>query len=266
LKELDPLRIQRELQRLRSISPTARIFGAESHKFLLNPTLAEAEVANFERQHKISLPADYRNFLTGAGNGGAGPYYGIFPLGQSSCSNSVFILWYSSSANALSMERFVLGQCRTFRRRSHSVPNLQRSAALQRRPGRGIHSQAITARTRARKSPSTLALDCSRGATQTPSRLRQSPGPLPKILSTNSSTKSSLKCAYSRRMHESAESAKLSQSPVFMRLRRTCCICLHPSGLSFPSWMSPVRSRSPAPSFQSLSEWLIDEVCSVNQT
>jgi len=82
LKEFDPVRIQLALQQLRSVSSTAPIFGAESHNFVLRPTLVEAEVANFERQHKISLPSDYRKFLTAVGNGGAGPYGGVFPLGH----------------------------------------------------------------------------------------------------------------------------------------------------------------------------------------
>jgi hypothetical protein len=82
LDELDPSRIQRALQRLRSTRSNSAIFGADSHRSVLNPTLTEAEVLSFERQHRISLPADYRKFLIRIGNGGAGPYYGVFPLGQ----------------------------------------------------------------------------------------------------------------------------------------------------------------------------------------
>src|SRR5258708_39519318 len=55
-------------------------FGSESHGFRLNSPLHEAELQAFETKHRIRLPDDYRTFLKHAGNGGAGPYYGIFPL------------------------------------------------------------------------------------------------------------------------------------------------------------------------------------------
>lgn len=55
-------------------------FGAETHKFCLNPKLDEFELSRFEKEHNINLPPDYRSFLKLAGNGGAGPYYGIYKL------------------------------------------------------------------------------------------------------------------------------------------------------------------------------------------
>lgn len=36
----------------------------------------------FESEHDITLPPDFQWFLKLAGNGGAGPYYGIFKLDQ----------------------------------------------------------------------------------------------------------------------------------------------------------------------------------------
>lgn len=47
----------------------------------MNPVLSESEAAAFERDHRIELPSDYRQFAIQVGNGGAGPFYGIFPLG-----------------------------------------------------------------------------------------------------------------------------------------------------------------------------------------
>jgi hypothetical protein len=47
----------------------------------LNAPLSEAEIASFEQKHGIFLPTDYRQFITCIGNGGGGPFYGVFQLG-----------------------------------------------------------------------------------------------------------------------------------------------------------------------------------------
>jgi hypothetical protein len=70
------------LERLRTAKPPPDVFGAESHGFKLNPPLSEAAVRRFEQKHRIQLPSDYRGFLTNLGNGGAGPCYGVFKLGE----------------------------------------------------------------------------------------------------------------------------------------------------------------------------------------
>jgi hypothetical protein len=49
---------------------------------VLNPPLTPAVVRKFETRHGIALPADYRRFLIEVGNGGAGPVYGVFKLGE----------------------------------------------------------------------------------------------------------------------------------------------------------------------------------------
>lgn len=77
---LDPKRVKESMRLLGATQ--SRIFGANGHHFLLNPPLAEADVLGFEQRHRIRLPPDYRGFLTAIGNSGAGPFYGLFPLGM----------------------------------------------------------------------------------------------------------------------------------------------------------------------------------------
>jgi hypothetical protein len=80
MPDFDTAAIRAALQRLKIAAPD--IFGANGHHFTLNAPLVEADVLAFEQQHAIRLPTDYRRFLLEVGNGGAGPYYGVFPLGS----------------------------------------------------------------------------------------------------------------------------------------------------------------------------------------
>jgi hypothetical protein len=77
---LDASRILNTLAELRFAPP--RVFGVDVHRFRLNPPVSEVEMVAFEQARDITLPPDYRAFLTAAGDGGAGPFYGVFPLGQ----------------------------------------------------------------------------------------------------------------------------------------------------------------------------------------
>jgi hypothetical protein len=77
---LNPDRIRESLKRLRAARPD--IFGADEHRFVLNPPMPDAEATSFESEHNVRLPAEYRHFLTTIGNGGAGPFYGVFPFGM----------------------------------------------------------------------------------------------------------------------------------------------------------------------------------------
>ena len=52
------------------------------HRYRLEDPLPETEISAFERQYQVFLPEDYRLFLTQLGNGGAGPYYGIYSLAE----------------------------------------------------------------------------------------------------------------------------------------------------------------------------------------
>jgi hypothetical protein len=80
MPELNPSHVAEAFTYLRGSAH--HVFGADTHDFRLNPRLDESVVTVFEQTHQVALPSDFRNFLTSIGNGGAGPFYGIFPLGH----------------------------------------------------------------------------------------------------------------------------------------------------------------------------------------
>ena len=79
LDRSDVLRLLDELGRR---DPRRKVFGSGGHDYKLNPPLPVALVEAFEGRHGVSLPEDYRVFITEVGNGGAGPYYGVLPFGK----------------------------------------------------------------------------------------------------------------------------------------------------------------------------------------
>jgi hypothetical protein len=76
MASLNPHRVTESFATLRASTPSA-----SGNSFELNPVIHKAEVQAFEQSHSIRLPSEYRDFLTQIGNGGAGPYYGVFALG-----------------------------------------------------------------------------------------------------------------------------------------------------------------------------------------
>lgn len=74
--------IKTDLARLREAKKPPNIFGADSHGYKLNPPLSAAVITKFEKKYECLLPPDYKRFLIEVGNGGAGPYYGLFKLGE----------------------------------------------------------------------------------------------------------------------------------------------------------------------------------------
>ena len=73
--------VRAQLEEQRKADPEMKVFGSASHRYRLNPTLSEADVQSFETKYDIELPSDFREFVTQVGNGGAGPFYGLFQLG-----------------------------------------------------------------------------------------------------------------------------------------------------------------------------------------
>ena len=58
------------------------VFGASSHKYKVNEKLTAKELADWQEKHNVTLPEPYAQFLTKVGNGGAGPYYGMYSIEQ----------------------------------------------------------------------------------------------------------------------------------------------------------------------------------------
>jgi hypothetical protein len=77
--------IKAGLQRLQTL-PIEQVeevsLSYKRYRYRLNPTVSEDTIQRFEAEHGVSLPPDYRAFLTRLGNGGGGPAYGVFKLGE----------------------------------------------------------------------------------------------------------------------------------------------------------------------------------------
>ena len=79
---LDRPSVLRLLDELGWRDPRREVFGSGGHGYKLNPPLPLSVVEAFEGRHGVSLPEDYRLFMTEIGNGGAGPCYGLLPFGK----------------------------------------------------------------------------------------------------------------------------------------------------------------------------------------
>lgn len=73
-------RIREKLARAAGDPALLESFSAKKHSYRLNRPLAEADVAAFEAEHGVTLPDEYRRFVTELGDGGAGPSYGLQTL------------------------------------------------------------------------------------------------------------------------------------------------------------------------------------------
>ncbi len=73
-------RIHKLLEQAKIKDSSLERFGARSHQYKLAQPLSEEKLKRYEEQNGIQLPEEYRDFLLLAGNGGAGPYYGLYSL------------------------------------------------------------------------------------------------------------------------------------------------------------------------------------------
>lgn len=74
------LRIQEKLRQLKKLDRNCLLFGAQKHRYKLNPPVPVNKLQQFEAVHQVKLPEGYVAFLTEIGNGGAGPFYGLEPF------------------------------------------------------------------------------------------------------------------------------------------------------------------------------------------
>lgn len=70
------------LEKARTADVDLQQFGAKNHKYQWNPPVSLPDLEEFEQEIGVTLPEDYRNFLLQVGDGGAGPFYGLFSLRQ----------------------------------------------------------------------------------------------------------------------------------------------------------------------------------------
>lgn len=57
-----------------------QVFGAGKHQYRLGPVLALEEIRRVETQRQMKFPEEYVFYLTQVGDGGARPYYGLYPF------------------------------------------------------------------------------------------------------------------------------------------------------------------------------------------
>ncbi len=88
--EQQVIRIIEKLQQAKKADPTYQVFGASKHNYELSEPAVKSEIAEFENRYNITLPDCYKSFVLHIGNGaknsqnsGAGPFYGIYPVGKS---------------------------------------------------------------------------------------------------------------------------------------------------------------------------------------
>ncbi|WP_405080069.1 SMI1/KNR4 family protein [Paenibacillus chitinolyticus] len=79
-KETQLDRIKNKLEKAMRKDTAFSVFGASSHKYRVYEKLTVKELADWQAKNQVTLPEPYTQFLTKVGNGGAGPYYGIYSI------------------------------------------------------------------------------------------------------------------------------------------------------------------------------------------
>ncbi|WP_438286853.1 SMI1/KNR4 family protein [Paenibacillus hubeiensis] len=73
-------RIKDKLNQAMCKDTSFSVFGASSHRYRVKDRLTAKELAEWQARNQVNLPEPFASFLTEVGNGGAGPYYGIYSI------------------------------------------------------------------------------------------------------------------------------------------------------------------------------------------
>nr|WP_145405127.1 SMI1/KNR4 family protein [Paenibacillus xylanexedens] len=79
-KETQLDRIKYKLEQAKQKDAAFLVFGSSSHQYKVDKKLSTKELAQWQANNQVTLPEPYALFLTEVGNGGAGPYYGIYSI------------------------------------------------------------------------------------------------------------------------------------------------------------------------------------------
>lgn len=72
-------RIRQKVLQAAQAESSGSVFGASSHQYRMNEPLTLKQLGRLEAEWEVTLPDPFAAFLVGVGDGGAGPYYGIYP-------------------------------------------------------------------------------------------------------------------------------------------------------------------------------------------
>lgn len=78
-------RIREKLTKAKKVDKDLKVFGASSHKYLVNQNVSKKDIEKFENKYEIKLPKSYTDFILNIGdnkstksNSIAGPFYGLY--------------------------------------------------------------------------------------------------------------------------------------------------------------------------------------------
>ena len=72
--------IKKKLLELKTLDTDYTVFGSKSHEYKFDIPIELEKLQQYETNHNLSLPQEYREFLLTVSNGGVGPFYGLLAL------------------------------------------------------------------------------------------------------------------------------------------------------------------------------------------